>query len=133
MLMESDPEQSTVRGIGTGLKAGLPLVILLLFVITTDPQRLPSVLLVVPFLLVFTATMALALGIIAALRQEGGLVLGHQLRRPRVLAALIASFPSLMLVLQSIGQLGVWDIVTATAVLILAYVYVTRSSVSFFR
>lgn len=123
----------TVKGFGIGVRAGAPLVALLGFVVFTNPHQLPSVLLVVPFLLVFMAVMALVMGATRALRQESGLIFGRQLRRPRVLAALLAAFPSLLLVLQSIGQLGLWDVITASALLLLAYIYVTRSSVSFFK
>jgi hypothetical protein len=123
----------TIRGFGIGLKAGLPLLIFMGFMLLTDPQKLPPVLLIVPFGLVFIAVMALVLGVIEALRQESGKVLGQAMHRPRLLAALLAAFPTLLLVLQSIGQLSVWDIATATALLVLAYIYVSRSNVTFFR
>jgi hypothetical protein len=56
-----------------------------------------------------------------------------RVKRPRLMAAVIAGFPVLLLVLQSIVELTFWDVMIAFSILLLAYVYISRSSVSFWR
>jgi hypothetical protein len=48
--------------------------------------------------------------------------------RPRLIAALVAGFPVLLLLLQSIGQLAVKDVITVAAIIILAYFYMGKFS-----
>jgi hypothetical protein len=48
-----------------------------------------------------------------------------------LLAASFAGFPVLLLVLQSVVELTVWDVLIALSILTLAYVYISRSSVKF--
>lgn len=100
---------------------GLSTVALFLLLLLTDPRELPSVMLVTPFLLLF---MILALGISLLLRYYG-LAAGKRLRMAMVMAA----FPTLLLVLQSLGQLTVRDTLAIVALFGIAYFYLSRFGV----
>lgn len=93
---------------------------LLLLLLTTDPAHLPSVMLFVPFLLLF---MALWLGGSALLN-----MLGMRRSMATRLGLFLAALPTLMLVLQSIGQLTFRDVVTISALFGIAYFYMSRFS-----
>lgn len=90
--------------------------------------------LIVPFIGIFFFLYLLLLELMRFLGpdedENGALV---RLRRPRVMAALLAGFPVLLLALQSVVQLSVWDVAIASAILLLAYVYAARGSVLFWR
>ena len=102
-------------------------VILLLMV--TSPKNIPSVLLIVPFVLLFVANF---MTVTVILDRINGRINAPSARvyfsRPRMIAVLIAGFPVLLLVLQSIGQLTVRDTLTACVIFILAYFYIVKSS-----
>jgi len=102
----------------------------LLFLISTSPAHIPAMLLIVPFVGFFTFLYLLALELIRFLGpdddENGALV---RFRRPRVMAALLAGFPVLLLALQSVVELSVWDVAIACAILLLAYIYAARGSV----
>ena len=99
------------------------------FLLVTHPARVPALLLVVPFIGVYACLYCIVLEVIRFLRPapEGDDALTSA-RRPRLLSALIAAFPVLLLVLQSIMELNRWDIVIALAIFLLAYVFVSRGS-----
>ena len=100
---------------------------------TTDPFRLPSIFLVVPFALLFSCLYVTIIRIIGFFRSgEDETVVGLKLRRPRLLAAVVAGFPILLLVLQSIVQLTFWDVIITLVIFLLVYTYVSRSTVTFF-
>lgn len=110
----------------------------MVFMVATSPVTLPAMFLVVPFVGIFAFLYLLILEIVRFLGPDeaggedaGGAVL--RLRRPRLLAAVVAGFPVLLLVLQSIVELTVWDILIAFAIVLLAYLYISRSAVSFWR
>ena len=104
------------------------------FMMVSRPSQLPAILLLVPFVGIFSF---LYLGILEIIRflgpdeDENGAII--RVKRPRLMAAVIAGFPVLLLVLQSIVELTFWDVLIALSILLLAYVYVSRSSVSFWR
>ncbi len=58
-------------------------------------------------------------------------IVGMKASRPRLIAGLIAAFPVLLLVLQSIGQLTAWDILMVVALFIIAYFYIIKTSAIF--
>lgn len=103
------------------------------FLSFTDPLRMPSFFLVVPFGLLFCSlylTIVMALDFFRSPEDER--VIGMKLQRPRLLATVIAGFPVILLVLQSIVQLTLWDVILALTIFLLIYVYVSRSDVHFF-
>jgi hypothetical protein len=107
-------------------------VFTILFLILTSPATLPAIFLIVPFISIFSFIYLLTLEVVRLLGpdedENGAIVL---VRRPRLLSAVIAGFPVLLLVLQSIVELTIWDIAIAFMILLLAYIYVSRGSVTF--
>jgi hypothetical protein len=93
-------------------------LMLLLLAILTDPQRLPSVLLVVPFVLIFiilSAGISYVFGVYGLFKR----------RRARI-GLVGATIPVLLLVLQSLGQLTVRDALAIFILFGVAYFYVSR-------
>ncbi len=85
---------------------------------TTDPTHLSSALLLIPFCLFFLILWCLIFLIL-------GSTASRQLRAARS-AFVFAGLPVGLLLLQSIGQLTPWDIVTVIAFAILAYFYLVK-------
>ncbi|HSW79153.1 MAG TPA: hypothetical protein VLG47_00030 [Candidatus Saccharimonadales bacterium] len=88
-----------------------------------------SVILVAPFVLFALIIYQIAMAVFkysndAHIDQE---TKAHIIR-PRLIAALAAGFPVLLLLLQSIGQLSLKDVITVTAIIILAYFYMGKFS-----
>lgn len=103
------------------------------FLLVTNPEKLPSVLLIVPPILLFLAVFFTVLEISSLMNgkeeeKANGIL---PVRRPRIMAGLIAGLPVMLLVLQSIGQLTFWDVVTVIAIFSIACLYVLRSSAVF--
>ncbi|HSX06098.1 MAG TPA: hypothetical protein VLG92_00035 [Candidatus Saccharimonadia bacterium] len=101
---------------------------LLLFMTLFRPQSLPVVGLIVPFVLLFFALFTLW-ELIMALRVQyvSGVVHGNVHRR---LGAAVCLGVVLLLVLQSLGQLTVRDVITLLAVMLLGYLYLARNQFS---
>jgi hypothetical protein len=98
-------------------------IVLLLFLFTTDPQSIPSALLVVPFVLLFvviTSGMALMLG-------------AWQLAEAKALkvGATTAAVLILLLGLQSLGQLTTGDILAVIVLFSIACFYASRVGIHF--
>jgi hypothetical protein len=94
-------------------------LLLALLLCTTQPAKLPSAVLIVPFALMFAMlalTIALAIG-----WRHGGM-------SARVLRAgfLGAVLPILLLVLQSVGQLTLRDALTLFALFGITYFYMSK-------
>ena len=101
----------------------------ILLLVLTSPEKLPPILFIVLFVLLFFVIYFTAIEIMRLLKrgsQNGDI--GVRMRRTRMTAALGASFPVLVLLLQSIGQLTSWDMLTVTALFITAYFYIIKSS-----
>lgn len=94
------------------------MVILLLLMLFTQPTRLPPVMLAVPFVLI---GMVIMLASTTAFRWQG-----FALSRSARLGAMCTSLPMLILVLQSLGQLTVRDLLTIVALFAIAYFYLSR-------
>jgi len=97
--------------------------ILLLFLFMTDPQSIPSVLLIVPFILLFIIiTGGAALGLDA-----------WQVPRSKALkvGATVAAVSVLLLGLQSLGQLTVGDVLAVIVLFSVAYLYASRLGIRF--
>jgi hypothetical protein len=101
--------------------------VLVIFLFTTNPNSMPSIFLIVPFVLLFIANFLMTLLILGLLRSNNNYA-ATRFTRPRVMAVLIGGFPVLLLVLQSIGQLTVRDTAIACIILVLTYFYVMRTS-----
>lgn len=107
-------------------------VALIAFLMFTNPANLPSVMIILPFAGLFCAIYFSA---VECWRPSGRIgknntASRHRLARPRATAAFVAGLPVLLLVLQSIGQLTVWDVLTAAAIFVIAYFYVSKSSLT---
>lgn len=102
--------------------------VLAVFMMAAHPVRVPAMLLVVPFLLMFACLYYAVLEIIRLFRPPSEGQALPAVHRPRLLAALIAAFPVLLLVLQSIMELTRWDVVIALALFLLAYVFISRGT-----
>ncbi|MDB5164837.1 MAG: hypothetical protein JWL89_463 [Candidatus Saccharibacteria bacterium] len=92
-----------------------------LFFCLTDPDKVPSLFLMVGFLLC-AATMYVLLRVIIATSAWYGLPLHRQGRR---LAAVLTGTISALVALQSIGALGGRDVVVLLPLTLLAYLYVS--------
>lgn len=93
-------------------------IILLLLLSTTNPQSLPSIALVLPFVLLF-AVLASGLAFLLGLMGGSG--------RARLRFSLLGgAVPVVLLVLQSLGQLTVRDALVIFALFVVAYFYVSR-------
>lgn len=103
----------------------------LAFLMTTNPKKLPSVLLVLPFIFLFLGSFTVVLILLKWLARSKPNLFGVRLGRPKLMATLLVGFPVLLLILQSIGQLTTKDTLTAVAIFVVAYFYVIKSSVSF--
>lgn len=109
-------------------------VLTALFLMLTNPSQLPSVFLIVPFAAIFACLYLTIMAVVHFFRsEEDETVAGLKVRRPRLLAAVIAGFPVLLLILQSIVQLTIWDVIITLVIFLLVYMYVSRSNVTFFN
>jgi Mn2+/Fe2+ NRAMP family transporter len=103
------------------IAGGCFLALLVLF-FGLDPNKVLSFVLVLPFILLFAL---LFVGISFVLETRG---MGN--RKSMKIAALCASLPILLLVLQSIGQLTVRDVLTVVLLFALSYFYILRATAS---
>jgi hypothetical protein len=104
---------------------GALIIVLLSF---TSPERLPSVMLVTPFILLFIILYLATMAFLEFANRESDHLITLRIMRPRVVAGLVAGFPILLLVLQSIGQLSSREALTAGAIFVIAYFYATKFS-----
>ncbi len=103
--------------------AGTGSFFLLLLFFVINPGRVPAFILVLPFILLFVVTLSLALYFFEFKKSM------EHAKSVR-LAALCSALPILLLVLQSIGQLTLRDVITMTILFVLSYFYIVRSAVS---
>jgi hypothetical protein len=101
-------------------------LLLLVFMTVFDPNKLPVLLLIVPFILLFAALYS-TWNTIAAIRGEYARGSGAQPRPRKRLGCILSASAVLLLILESLGQLTIRDVVTIGAILILGYIYVLRS------
>lgn len=96
-------------------------IILLLFLLLTDPQELSPWLLALPFGLLFLILLSACLG---ALQRYG-------MERPKRLriSVSVASVVVILLALQSLGQLTVRDVLVLCLFFGISYIYVARLGV----
>ncbi len=94
--------------------------ILTILLLTTDPKQIPAFMLVVPFILLF----AILFTSILTIFERYGLPFKSAVRT----AVLCTTPPILLLVMQSIGQLTVRDVLTVGALFLISYFYISRTS-----
>jgi hypothetical protein len=102
-----------------GLTSSVGLIVLF---ISTHPRSMPSFVLLVPFVAIFVSLLSLSY---AGLR-----FLGLGAARAIRASFLTSGLPTLLLVLQSIGQLTARDVLGVFVLLALSYFYLLRTSVS---
>jgi len=102
--------------------AGLCIVILLALLFGIDPTTTPSFVLVIPFLLIFIFILC----VVSYLLERRGVVRNKSIQ----IAVLSAGIPLVLLVLQSIGQLTVRDVLTLTVLFVLSYFYISKAAAS---
>lgn len=116
------------------IRIGLIGTATLMFLFVSRPSDIPAILLIAPFIGIFSFLYLIVLEIVRFLgpdEDENGAIV--RVKRPRLMAATLAGFPVLLLVLQSVVELTFWDVLIALTILLLAYVYISRSSVNFWR
>lgn len=97
--------------------------ILLFFLFTTDPRSIPSVLLVVPFVLLFIV-IASAIPLVFGMQQLA------KVKMTKV-GVTVATVSVLLLGLQSLGQLTARDVLAVTVLFGIAYFYASRMGMRF--
>lgn len=103
-------------------KVGVPVglfVFLILFLLVTSPDHLPLPLLIVPFGIIFY--------LLFFIFKELGATGGAQRRQRLIRAAVLAAIPVLLLVLQTIHQLTIKDILITIGLVLLATYYVNKA------
>jgi hypothetical protein len=98
---------------------------LLAFMGLLKPDRLPVVVLILPFVLVYVAFYSTwrLFGLVRARY----FVKDGEWKPHRQLGMAICGSMVLLLVLQSLGQLSLRDVITLLAIVLLGYLYLTRS------
>jgi hypothetical protein len=99
---------------------------LALFMMVSQPSKLPVVVLIVPFVLLLGAFYSLWT-LISLIRRRYLSRKGDEARPHRRLGLAVSLSATLLLVLQSLGQLTLRDVLTVAAIIILGYLYVSRS------
>lgn len=104
---------------------------LLAFMMLFQPDKLPVVALIVPFVMVYVAFYAfwrlfglLRAGYFAHFAQNGA---NSAWKPHKKLGMALSGSLVLLLVLQSLGQLTARDVATVVAIIALGYLYLTRS------
>jgi hypothetical protein len=101
---------------------GICIVTLLVIFMGTDASKVPSPVLMLPFVLLFALLSSFA----AVLLRLQGIAVTRSWR----IALIFAAVPIILLVLQSIGQLTIKDVLTIAVLLAISYFYVSRSTAS---
>ena len=94
-----------------------------LFIMNTNPERLPLPLLLVPFLLFFAGLFVA----IYFLGSRVSLLKGLEKRRQFAVSALLAAIPLLLLVFQSLHQLTIRDVLISLGLVIATAFYISRA------
>jgi hypothetical protein len=99
--------------------AGACLAVLLLVMLFTQPESVRSVVLAVPFLLIFASLFLASFSLLKAKLPT---------LRSIWVSFFVSSFPVVLLALASLGQLRWGDVLTLTVLYSVAYFYMSRAS-----
>ncbi len=110
------------KPLGLLLVSALNWGFLLVLLITTDPRNMQLPLVVLPFILLFTGITAGLYAIMKWRKRQG--------RKYLILAVTVAFVPTMLLILQSIGQLTSRDFLIVLALLLISSSYLTRLNLS---
>ena len=102
-----------------GVCAGLLFILFL----AVDPNQVPSSFLILPFALFFLTILFAILLVMYSYSVTSG-------KKALKIASVGASAPTLLLVLQSIGQLTVRDFLVILILFVISYFYVSKGSLS---
>lgn len=89
----------------------------------TNPQHTRPVLLVVPLLIFFLAIFLTLLALLGAFARRRGRKLS---RNSVIVAAVLTALPVMLILLQSIGQLSVRDVITLLLIILVFGIYVSK-------
>lgn len=106
-------------------RLGTTVLLLLCFLGVTNPTQVPTILLLVPFLLLFWVLSQVLVCLLWAGSSWAGVPLEY--RRIEKIALLIASFPVAVLVMQSVGQITIREIALLAVLFLVLYVYTARA------
>lgn len=106
------------------LRTGISWLVLLVFMVVCQPSQLPVIVLIVPFVLLFTGLFSLW-GLLQMLYER--FITKKQGRRHRRLGAMVCGSAVLLVILQSLGQLTLRDAGTVAAIAVIGYLYVARN------
>lgn len=129
LMFRGKPKPMPFRALRIALVAGTTLA----FLLVSNPAKLPAMLLVLPFIGLYVGLYLILLEVVRFLGPDDESAAIVRLRRPRLVAAVLTGFPILLLVLQSIVRLTIWDVLIAFAILLLGYLYVSLGSALSFR
>lgn len=93
-----------------------------LILVSTNPQQLSPILLLVPFLIFFGALLVTAVYVEMLFTKRNWVN-----KKSLLEAAMIAGFPMFLLLLQSVGQLSIRDILTLVLLLGFFVFYIVRT------
>jgi hypothetical protein len=114
---------STMQGMKRQwITIGVCVVILLILFLATNPNSILPIFLIAPFILLFAILFLLILFVSKMMNLP-------QSRRIRI-AVIGTSIPVLLLILQSIDQLTIRDVLTAASLFLISYFYISRSTVN---
>ncbi|HLZ14513.1 MAG TPA: hypothetical protein VKQ34_00810 [Candidatus Saccharimonadales bacterium] len=99
----------------------LSIALLAVLLVATQPTKLPSFMLIVPFGLMF---VILTLGTALLFAWRSSRLTARHVRN----GAFVAAMPMILVVLQSIGQLTLRDLLIIVVFFVLSYFYVGRLS-----
>ncbi|HUC88343.1 MAG TPA: hypothetical protein VMR95_04330 [Candidatus Binatia bacterium] len=107
-----------------GLYAALVAILTVVYLLTTNPQTLSPVLLIIPFVLFFVLVSLSGAYIVSNVTQSG-----QSLSRKRLfLIVLCSGYPVFLLLLQSVGQLSIRDFITLSLLLMVSGFYILKSN-----
>jgi DMSO reductase anchor subunit DmsC len=97
----------------------------IIFLLSTNPQKLSPILLIIPFVLCFLSLFLAIVFVTTFMARNSQPSLK---RKSFFFSILLAGYPVMLVLLQSIGQLSSRDVVTLTLLCIVSGFYITRSS-----
>jgi hypothetical protein len=97
---------------------------LTVFLLFTNPEKLPLPLLLIPFILLASLLYVLSNFVISFIFSD------MKQRRVRLISVVVATLPTLLLILASIKQLSVRDTAIIVALLVVLTLYMKRIDVS---